>query len=143
MQEKKSYEYVVVRLVPVVEREEFLNVGVILYAPTRKFLQMKFHLDKKGSALFTRELTSVPFRNTSKHFNASVAEKAAQARWENSQPLSVSAGCLLHGAPCCRCPKCTPACAVILKQSWTNCSGSWYCHRNYHSPHFNPQIFSR
>ncbi len=52
MQEKKSYEYVVVRLVPVVEREEFLNVGVILYAPTRKFLQMKFHLDKKRLRAF-------------------------------------------------------------------------------------------
>ncbi len=47
MQEKKSYEYVVVRLVPRVEREEFLNVGVMLYAASRKFLQMKFHLDKK------------------------------------------------------------------------------------------------
>ena len=47
MQEKKSYEYVVIRLVPRVEREEFLNVGVMLYAASRKFLQMKFHLDKK------------------------------------------------------------------------------------------------
>lgn len=36
-----------VRLVPRVEREEFLNVGVMLYAASRKFLQMKFHLDKK------------------------------------------------------------------------------------------------
>ena len=47
MHDKKPYEYVVIRLVPQVEREEFLNVGVMLYAATRKFLRMKFHLDKK------------------------------------------------------------------------------------------------
>ncbi len=47
MQENRSYEYVVIRLVPRVEREEFLNIGVVLYAPTGRFLQMKFHLDKK------------------------------------------------------------------------------------------------
>lgn len=47
MQENRSYEYVVIRLVPRVEREEFLNVGVMLYAPVGKYLQIKFHLDKK------------------------------------------------------------------------------------------------
>jgi hypothetical protein len=32
------FDYAVVRLVPRVEREEFVNVGVILHAPTRGFL---------------------------------------------------------------------------------------------------------
>jgi hypothetical protein len=32
------YDYVVVRVVPRVEREEFVNVGVILYCPTHRFL---------------------------------------------------------------------------------------------------------
>ncbi len=52
MQEKKPYEYVVVRLVPRVEREEFLNVGVLLYAAGKKFLQMRFHIDKKRLRAF-------------------------------------------------------------------------------------------
>jgi hypothetical protein len=30
MQEKHLYEYAVIRVVPRVEREEFLNVGIIL-----------------------------------------------------------------------------------------------------------------
>jgi hypothetical protein len=39
MQEKHSFEYAVVRVVPQVEREEFINVGVVLYCPKQKFLQ--------------------------------------------------------------------------------------------------------
>ena len=39
MQEQHLFEYAVIRVVPHVEREEFLNVGVILYCPSEKFLQ--------------------------------------------------------------------------------------------------------
>jgi hypothetical protein len=39
MQEKHLFEYAVIRVVPQVEREEFLNVGVILYCAKMKFLQ--------------------------------------------------------------------------------------------------------
>ena len=44
MQEKHLFEYAVIRIVPRVEREEFLNVGVVLYCADEKFLQMKFEL---------------------------------------------------------------------------------------------------
>ena len=47
MQEKQTYEYAVIRLVPRVEREEFLNIGVVLYAATQKFLQVKFNIDER------------------------------------------------------------------------------------------------
>jgi hypothetical protein len=39
MQEKYLFEYAVIRLVPRVEREEFCNVGIILYCKEKKFLQ--------------------------------------------------------------------------------------------------------
>ena len=39
------YEYAVVRVVPKVEREEFLNVGVILFCKPLKFVKMRYHLD--------------------------------------------------------------------------------------------------
>ncbi len=52
MQEKKAYEYAVIRLVPQVEREEFLNVGVILYAASSKFLQVKFHINEQRLRAF-------------------------------------------------------------------------------------------
>lgn len=38
------FEYAVIRIVPRVEREEFFNVGVILYCREQKFLQAKIHL---------------------------------------------------------------------------------------------------
>jgi hypothetical protein len=42
--------------VPRVEREEFMNVGVILYCPEQKFLKTKYHLDKKRIAHFCDQL---------------------------------------------------------------------------------------
>lgn len=39
MQAPRLFEYAVIRVVPHVEREEFLNVGVILYCGAEKFLQ--------------------------------------------------------------------------------------------------------
>jgi Protein of unknown function (DUF3037) len=38
------FEYAVLRVVPRVEREEFLNVGVILYCSAEGFLQTRCHL---------------------------------------------------------------------------------------------------
>jgi hypothetical protein len=46
MPAQQSFEYAIIRLVPQVEREEFLNVGVILYCRDLKFLQMKYRVDK-------------------------------------------------------------------------------------------------
>lgn len=41
MHEKYLFEYAVIRIVPKVEREEFCNVGIILYCKDQKFLQTK------------------------------------------------------------------------------------------------------
>ena len=38
MQEKHLYEYAVIRIVPKVEREEFLNVGVILFSKKARYI---------------------------------------------------------------------------------------------------------
>ncbi|MBC6609771.1 DUF3037 domain-containing protein [Hymenobacter sp. BT507] len=42
MPDKHLFEYAVLRVVPRVEREEFLNVGVILYCASQGFLQVRF-----------------------------------------------------------------------------------------------------
>lgn len=47
MQEKHLFEYAVIRIVPRVEREEFINTGVVLYCAKQKFLQMQFTLNKQ------------------------------------------------------------------------------------------------
>ncbi|MDB5089256.1 MAG: hypothetical protein JWR09_3250 [Mucilaginibacter sp.] len=46
MQPKYLFEYAVIRVVPRVEREEFLNIGVILYCAKQKFLQTIYLLDE-------------------------------------------------------------------------------------------------
>jgi hypothetical protein len=45
MHELNSFDYAVVRVVPLVEREEFFNAGVILFCPQQKFLDARVHLD--------------------------------------------------------------------------------------------------
>lgn len=47
MQGKHLFEYAVIRAVPRVEREEFINIGVILYCASLKFLHLQYHLDEK------------------------------------------------------------------------------------------------
>lgn len=46
MQEHNLFEYAIIRVVPKVEREEFLNVGVILYSRQKKFLKALYRIDK-------------------------------------------------------------------------------------------------
>ncbi|MGZ8517190.1 MAG: DUF3037 domain-containing protein [Chitinophagaceae bacterium] len=56
MQENHLFEYAVVRVVPRVEREEFLNVGVILYSRKQNFLQALFKLDESKLKNFSDSL---------------------------------------------------------------------------------------
>lgn len=44
---KHLFEYAVIRVVPRVEREEFLNVGVIVYCRDQKFLQTLYTVHKE------------------------------------------------------------------------------------------------
>ena len=45
-----SYDYAIVRVVPRVDREEFVNVGVILACQSRDFLEARIELDIKRLA---------------------------------------------------------------------------------------------
>jgi hypothetical protein len=40
-----TYDYAVIRVVPRVEREEFVNVGVVVSCPDRDFLEARIELD--------------------------------------------------------------------------------------------------
>ena len=50
------YDYALVRLVPCVEREEFINVGVILFSRTRRFLSALVHLDEQRALALDPQL---------------------------------------------------------------------------------------
>ncbi len=55
MQEKHLYEYAVIRVVPRVEREEFLNVGIILFCKRAKFIKMLFTIEKSKIEMLCSE----------------------------------------------------------------------------------------
>jgi hypothetical protein len=48
--ERHSFEYAIVRVVPHIEREEFVNVGVILSCQAAAFLHASFDLDARRLA---------------------------------------------------------------------------------------------
>jgi hypothetical protein len=42
---RSAFSYAVIRIVPDIEREEFVNAGLILFARERRFLAARTHLD--------------------------------------------------------------------------------------------------
>lgn len=56
MQGKHLYEYAVIRFVPRVEREEFINVGIILFSKRAKYIKARYQVDERKASLFTSEL---------------------------------------------------------------------------------------
>ena len=56
MQEKHLYEYAVIRVVPRVEREEFLNVGIILFCKKNKFIRVLYSVNEGKLLPFLGEL---------------------------------------------------------------------------------------
>src|SRR5258708_3862289 len=46
MQEKQLFEYAVIRVMPRVDREEFLNVGVIVYCHSLRWLGMRYTVNE-------------------------------------------------------------------------------------------------
>ena len=63
MQDKVTYEYAIIRVVPKVEREEFFNVGVLLFSKRKKFLGVKYHIDKMKIEAFSEDLDSNMLNN--------------------------------------------------------------------------------
>ena len=69
MPETVSYDYAVIRVVPRVDREEFINAGVILFCAERNYLAARVHLDpnrvtalwpEADTALLWRHLEAIP-----------------------------------------------------------------------------------
>ncbi|MBA2557447.1 MAG: DUF3037 domain-containing protein [Chloroflexi bacterium] len=59
-----AYDYAVIRLVPRVEREEFLNVGVVLSCPERAYLEARIDLDPTRLHAFAPQLDPDLLRTT-------------------------------------------------------------------------------
>jgi hypothetical protein len=53
---RSSFDYAIVRVVPRVERDEFVNAGVILFCRTRRFLGARIELDARRLAALAPSL---------------------------------------------------------------------------------------
>jgi len=51
-----SYDYAVIRVVPRVDREEFMNVGVIISCPAKDFLEARIEMDESRLLAFAPQL---------------------------------------------------------------------------------------
>lgn len=65
---RSAFEYAVIRLVPRVEREEFLNVGVVLFCRTRRFLGASLRLDGPRVTAFAPDLDLAAIEEQLAHF---------------------------------------------------------------------------
>lgn len=64
MRGKHLFEYAMIRVLPKVEREEFINVGIILFSKRAKYIRMKYRLDEQRLVLFSNELDIDLLRDT-------------------------------------------------------------------------------
>lgn len=55
MQDKYIFEYAVIRVVPKVDREEFINVGLIIFSKRLKTLLIRFHIPEQKIKCFCTE----------------------------------------------------------------------------------------
>lgn len=69
MQERHLYEYAVIRVVPRVEREEFINVGIILFCKRADYIKSRYILDEKKLTCFSSDLDLGALRKNLQSFD--------------------------------------------------------------------------
>lgn len=47
------YEYAVIRFVPSIEREEFINIGLVMMCKRRRWIKVRFAIDTRRTEAFT------------------------------------------------------------------------------------------
>lgn len=52
----ESFDYAIIRVVPRVEREEFINVGAVVFCRTKKYLAARIELNEKRLLAFFPEI---------------------------------------------------------------------------------------
>ena len=62
MRDRFTYDYAIIRVVPRVEREEFINVGVIVSCRAKNFLEARIELDESRLLALDPTLDVEPIR---------------------------------------------------------------------------------
>lgn len=69
MQENNLFEYAIIRVVPRVEREEFVNVGVILFCKKKGFLKVLYTINEHKIKALYEKIDLEEFKAHLKAFN--------------------------------------------------------------------------
>ncbi|MFD0749368.1 DUF3037 domain-containing protein [Mucilaginibacter calamicampi] len=117
---KNVFEYAVIRVVPRVEREEFINVGVILFCKTEKFLQCIIEVDDARIEAFSSGLDITEVKSNLHAFteitkgnptcgSIAVLDEASRFRWLTATRSTVVQASKVH-------PGLTNDCEKTLKR---------------------------
>ena len=104
MQDKYLFEYAVIRYVPKVEREEFINVGVILFCNELKFLGIRYELNTQKILALAPD-TDLPelkssllsFARICAGFGINVRPRLCGLSWLSRRPLALLVALALLG----------------------------------------------
>lgn len=105
------FEYAIIRVVPRVEREEFLNVGVVLFCKRPVFLQLRYQLDEQRlQALFPGTDTAEVRQHlrafeaiatgTATHSPIARLDAASRFRWLTARRSTVLQCSVVHPGNC-------------------------------------------
>jgi hypothetical protein len=112
MQGKHLYEYAIIRVVPCVEREEFINVGVIVYCRKPAFLQTRFvvsynRLEALFPAIDLKEIAAHLYIFEQIAAGNSIAgtiaalDMASRFRWLTAKRSTIVQTSAVHPGLCC------------------------------------------
>lgn len=108
MNNRKVYEYAILRVVPKVEREEFINVGVLLFSrhlrfigiktilPTEKLLMLDPLLDTTIVAEYIKGFEAICKGDATIENSVSAMEPAERFRWLTANRSSMIQTSCIH-----------------------------------------------
>jgi len=126
MQGKHLYEYAVIRLVPRVEREEFFNVGIILFSKRAKYIKALYKVDEDKLNLFSSELD-----RESLFANLHVFDKICSGTKEGGPIAALDIPERFRWLTAVRSASRLHVRIRVSPTTWTRrwryCSGNWFC----------------
>lgn len=111
MPENHLFEYAIIRIVPRVEREEFFNVGVVLFCKKLDFLEVKYVLPEEKVRLFCEMLNMEELKEYLSSFEKickgtvdggqiALLDKASRFRWLTATRSTVLQTSKVHPGFC-------------------------------------------
>lgn len=111
MPENHLFEYAIIRIVPRVEREEFFNVGVVLFCKKLNFLEVKYVLPEEKIRLFCEMLQMEELKEYLSSFEKickgtadggpiALLDKASRFRWLTATRSTVLQTSKVHPGLC-------------------------------------------